>query len=64
MMGFKPQTWDTTKNAITAGLLLEPWLIKQVKTVKHAQKKSYQFIWDPDWIAMFKVLKHDFQLPA
>ena len=44
MMGFKPQTWDTTKNAITAGLLLEPWLIKQVKTVKHAQKKSYQFI--------------------
>lgn len=37
-MGFEPQTWDTTKNVITAGLSFEPWLIKQVKTVKHAQK--------------------------
>ena len=44
MMGFKPKTCDTTKNAITAGLLLEPWLIKQVKSVKYAQKKSYPFI--------------------
>ena len=43
-MWFKLQTWDTIKNTDTAGLSLEPWLIKQVKTVKHAQKKSYQFI--------------------